>query len=619
MSSFFDYERDNNRLLKLIRENPSYKDVLNFVTINEASILAPQNVTLDNVSITRSFIETHVVLINPNDQNQFVSMNGILGVISPEQETLHIISFAHHSPSFNPLVDLKILFDSEKDLFKNYVVNPKASHIHALRRGQVNFDGKSLVSLILISEPLSYDGCDWKNVKSAEQTQQQLKTHRKTESKDFLSFTSRAVGMKPKGLRDFLKQFGTQTSSAPLFPETQESEAEIEKRNAKENSGSQKANTFFSKLKQPQATDIVKSIKSFIANYLNQPHESMKEQSFKIHSYLSTLETVIHGHPLWKDATDEELDGVSEGLEKYVLTKVYTNIFTSHCGHRDDDTLTRRIAQLKFIAPEHLDIKPQFINEASVQLSCNELRKINDYKAPRDKMICILNCCKVIYNMLNKASKEGTPPGADDFLPLLIYIVLQANPTHLHTNIQYISHFRNQSKMISEIGYYFTHLVSATHFINTLDSSCLSIDPAEFQRKMEAPVRTIEAAAAVPPLFAAADAQKLTPELPKAETTTPTATTPITTPREISVEPAAPLLDLMSFDPSPAVVTLVATPPSRSNVDHSLYRFMEVGVDELKLGDVAELLRAYKCLAEENQSLKTFIRDKGFELPLNKR
>lgn len=27
----------------------------------------------------------------------------------------------------------------------------------------------------------------------------------------------------------------------------------------------------------------------------------------------------------------------------------------------------------------------------------SELLKINHYKAPRDKMICILNCCKVIF------------------------------------------------------------------------------------------------------------------------------------------------------------------------------------------------------------------------------
>ncbi len=60
---------------------------------------------------------------------------------------------------------------------------------------------------------------------------------------------------------------------------------------------------------------------------------------------------------------------------------------------------------------------------------------MNDYKAPRDKMICILNCCKVIYSSLNKAA-QGIP-GADDFLPLLIYVTLQANPKNLYINLQY--------------------------------------------------------------------------------------------------------------------------------------------------------------------------------------
>jgi hypothetical protein len=32
-----------------------------------------------------------------------------------------------------------------------------------------------------------------------------------------------------------------------------------------------------------------------------------------------------------------------------------------------------------------------------------EILKVNHYKAPRDKLICVLNCCKVIF---------GPPPPA---------------------------------------------------------------------------------------------------------------------------------------------------------------------------------------------------------------
>lgn len=36
-----------------------------------------------------------------------------------------------------------------------------------------------------------------------------------------------------------------------------------------------------------------------------------------------------------------------------------------------------------------------------LRLTQPELLKINHYKAPRDKMICILNCCKVIFGELS--------------------------------------------------------------------------------------------------------------------------------------------------------------------------------------------------------------------------
>jgi len=32
-----------------------------------------------------------------------------------------------------------------------------------------------------------------------------------------------------------------------------------------------------------------------------------------------------------------------------------------------------------------------------IDFAASELRKMNQYKAPRDKLICVLNCCKVIF------------------------------------------------------------------------------------------------------------------------------------------------------------------------------------------------------------------------------
>jgi len=44
-------------------------------------------------------------------------------------------------------------------------------------------------------------------------------------------------------------------------------------------------------------------------------------------------------------------------------------------------------------------------------------------------------------------------------MPMLIYVVLHANPEHLVSNVQYILRFRNQEKLGGEAGYYLSSLV----------------------------------------------------------------------------------------------------------------------------------------------------------------
>lgn len=102
-----------------------------------------------------------------------------------------------------------------------------------------------------------------------------------------------------------------------------------------------------------------------------------------------------------------------------------------------------------------------------------ELLKIKTYRAPRDKIICVLNCCKVIFgalvttishrlsanNGLGLLKHSKSDSSADSFMPLLIYVILQANPEYMVSNVQYILRFRNQDKLSGEAGYYLSSLV----------------------------------------------------------------------------------------------------------------------------------------------------------------
>ncbi|KAL8193034.1 hypothetical protein R6Q57_027129 [Mikania cordata] len=245
---------------------------------------------------------------------------------------------------------------------------------------------------------------------------------------------------------------------------------------------------FLERMRHPSASEFVKSIKTFIVSFSNKPPDPEKD-SASVQEFLSNMESSFRAHPLWAGRSEEELDSAGEGLEKYIMTKLFTRVFATHSDDvKVDDELYEKLALVQqFIRPEHLDIKPAYQNETSWLLAQKELQKINLYKAPRDKLVCILSCCKVISNLLYNASTDANEsmPGADEFLPVLIYVTIKANPPQLHSNLLYIHRYRRESRLVGEAAYFFTNMLSAESFVMNINGESLSMDETEFQKNMD--------------------------------------------------------------------------------------------------------------------------------------
>ena len=84
-------------------------------------------------------------------------------------------------------------------------------------------------------------------------------------------------------------------------------------------------------------------------------------------------------------------------------------------------------------------------------------------------------------------AEEGpTPlPGADDFLPIMILVLKEANPDQLHSNIKYLQHYTHATKLSGESGYILTQFMSAAVFLENADAAALTISPLEFERAIE--------------------------------------------------------------------------------------------------------------------------------------
>ncbi|KAJ9404233.1 hypothetical protein DTO045G8_8047 [Paecilomyces variotii] len=278
---------------------------------------------------------------------------------------------------------------------------------------------------------------------------------------------------------------------------------------------------FLDQLRHRTADPVAKFLRSFL-NEFGKKQWMVHEQVKIISDFLAFITNKMAQCEVWRNVSDAEFDNAKEGMEKLVMNRLYSQTFSpaipppptptrnSSKGKRKDiekllgpgrrgqhqedverdEILAQKIRIYSWIREEHLDISPvgphgrRFLN-----LAQQELLKIKGYRAPRDKVICILNCCKVIFGLLRNSKSADT--SADSFMPMLIYVVLQANPEHLVSNVQYILRFRNQEKLGGEAGYYLSSLSGAIQFIETLDRTSLTVSDEEFERNVEAAVSAI--------------------------------------------------------------------------------------------------------------------------------
>lgn len=279
---------------------------------------------------------------------------------------------------------------------------------------------------------------------------------------------------------------------------------------------------FLEQLRHRTADPVARFLRSFLQEF-GKKQWAVHEQVKIIGDFLEFIAKKMAQCEVWRTVSDAEFDNAREGMEKLVMNRLYSQTFSpaipsalgsprkngsggrsaadvasphgpGRRGQHEEDVerdtvIAQKIRIYGWINEAHLDIKP--IGEKGrkfLTLAQQELLKINTYRAPRDKVICVLNACKVIFGFLKNSKSDQS---ADSFVPLLIYTVLRAAPEHLVSNVQYIWRFRNQDKLGGEAGYYMSSLMGVVTFIEGLDRTSLTISDEEFEHNVEQAVSAI--------------------------------------------------------------------------------------------------------------------------------
>ncbi|NXW65663.1 RIN3 protein, partial [Eurystomus gularis] len=88
--------------------------------------------------------------------------------------------------------------------------------------------------------------------------------------------------------------------------------------------------------------------------------------------------------------------------------------------------------------------------------------------SPEKKIAILLKTCKLIYDSMAQGN-PGKPYGADDFLPVLMYVLARSNLTEVLLNVEYMMELMDPALQLGEGSYYLTTTYGALEHIKNYD------------------------------------------------------------------------------------------------------------------------------------------------------
>uniref|UniRef100_A0A3B5KRF8 VPS9 domain-containing protein n=1 Tax=Xiphophorus couchianus TaxID=32473 RepID=A0A3B5KRF8_9TELE len=97
-----------------------------------------------------------------------------------------------------------------------------------------------------------------------------------------------------------------------------------------------------------------------------------------------------------------------------------------------------------------------------------KLNKLHQEYSPQRKIQLLLKACRLIYHSMS-ISCPGRAHGADDFLPVMMYVLARSNMTALQLDVEYMMELMDPALTQGEGSYYLTTTYGALEHIKTFD------------------------------------------------------------------------------------------------------------------------------------------------------
>eukprot|EP01114_Cavostelium_apophysatum_P021752 TRINITY_DN7674_c0_g1_i1.p1 TRINITY_DN7674_c0_g1~~TRINITY_DN7674_c0_g1_i1.p1 ORF type:complete len:874 (+),score=154.87 TRINITY_DN7674_c0_g1_i1:85-2706(+) len=170
--------------------------------------------------------------------------------------------------------------------------------------------------------------------------------------------------------------------------------------------------------------------------------DNCKHKSEKIKGVINFAKNLIKSHGLWQNASEEEINMAVKLIERKLIANIFDRLFRPIS---DDIQLSEGLDKLRSrdvsLQLADFDISPKYRSESPWYFAQAELRKINSFKSPYDKFLCISRCWEVISNCVSLLDD----PGPDDCFPIMAFVVYslaRSSPDFMvYSNIKFIGSY----------------------------------------------------------------------------------------------------------------------------------------------------------------------------------
>mmetsp|Transcript_11590 Transcript_11590/g.10103 ORF Transcript_11590/g.10103 Transcript_11590/m.10103 type:complete len:186 (+) Transcript_11590:2809-3366(+) len=156
--------------------------------------------------------------------------------------------------------------------------------------------------------------------------------------------------------------------------------------------------------------------------------------------YFNKISEVAKKDPRVKNL--KEYETIMKEIEHFMCKRLYAKIFPDTETKRDTGLWKACKAQ-EWATYDHLEIPSRNRSEEMWEYAAEVLNSIDNKITPFEKLECIVECNNIIKQVCTMSSNKDEGPGAGEILPILIYIILKAQPRKLHSNITFIQILRD--------------------------------------------------------------------------------------------------------------------------------------------------------------------------------